>query len=233
MVLETLRYDMNLRVLKRANADIVSLHGIASHASLYRFDGASEQWIKLNVEGPIIIYKKTSPSHTGVHVLNRMELNNFDLPLQDCSIAYHDPFLMLHTPELVYGIWIHDDIEREAMFSGIEQAIKVAHEPPQQQKDIPPGFEQFTGLYDVERTVKSSLGSATLEPLSKEDFESRVIQLVHVIFPHVGWQVHGRTLPDVFPSTIYSINAYNDSEYASSVDANDAWCDSKRCGSIV
>ena len=168
-----LRYQINLRVLKRLNKLITTIMNTASHSVLYEFDRDTSQWNKLNVEGPIFCYKKCQLSYTGLFILNRLDLENFEMELLNCVVTYKDPYIMLQDQDKIYGIWIHDSIERETMFNFIKKSITLAEHPPTPEMDAPPGFEDQSdnsnALMDLLQKAKKRKSKAVESEPSKID----------------------------------------------------------------
>eukprot|EP00834_Sanchytrium_tribonematis_P004411 NODE_216_length_12483_cov_2.137516.p6 type:complete len:210 gc:universal NODE_216_length_12483_cov_2.137516:838-209(-) len=207
MVHPNLRYQINLRVLKRLNAQILSILNTASHAVLYEFMTDENQWSKLNIEGPMFIYRKSQISYTGLFLLNRLDLENFEMELLNCVVTYKDPYIMIQDKEKIYGIWIHDSIERETMYSFTQKGITMAENPPTPEMDRPPGFEDRSDnsnvLMDllqrakskvqveletepekIQKVVKSNVAEYMVNyynPLDRYSFESELIRILQVL----------------------------------------------------
>ena len=203
-----LRYQINLRVLKRLNNLITTIINTASHAVLYEFNRDTNQWVKLNIEGPIFTYKKLELSYTGLFILNRLDLENFEMELLNCVVTYKDPYIMLQDQEKIYGIWIHDSIERETMFDFIKKGIAQALNPPTPEMNVPPGFEDRSdnsnALMDlltkaknrktepiqeepdkIQNVVKDKLSDYMAnhyKPLDRYNFENELIHILQVFF---------------------------------------------------
>ena len=206
------KYQINLRVLKRLNNNITSISNTASHAVLYEFDVENSIWTKINIEGPIFTYRKCLLSYTGLFILNRLDLKNFEMELMNCVVTYKDPYIMLQNEDKIYGIWIHDAVERETMFGFIKKAITQAQVPPSPEMDIPPGFEDMSensnALMDMlvkakSKTVKPMITMDSLvnnkvsdymannyKPLDRLTFEVEVLKLVKVVHIYIECHVH-------------------------------------------
>ena len=52
--------EINLRTLKRIDPEIQDILASASHVAVYRFDTQRHQWLKSDIEGSLLVYKKTS-----------------------------------------------------------------------------------------------------------------------------------------------------------------------------
>eukprot|EP00835_Amoeboradix_gromovi_P004664 NODE_377_length_9768_cov_0.153584.p3 type:complete len:228 gc:universal NODE_377_length_9768_cov_0.153584:3982-3299(-) len=170
-----LRYQINLRVLKRLNNLITTIVNTASHAVLYEFNRESNQWTKLNCEGPIFIYRKTEKSYSGLFILNRLDLSNFEIELLNCVVTFKEPYIMLQSEDKIFGIWIHDSIERETMYDFIKKGIIQAASPPSPEISRPPGFEERS---DNSNILMDMLLKAKKSNSSKTNSESAKVEAV-------------------------------------------------------
>jgi hypothetical protein len=97
--------QLNLRVLKRHNHNIVSLIDKSSYCVIYTFSTATSSWTKAGYEGTLFIY--TQAPHTiqadhgeeqgggyGFCVLNRLSLENFWGELNGGDIVFDDQYII-------------------------------------------------------------------------------------------------------------------------------------------
>lgn len=202
-----LKYQMNLRVLRRYNKKITSLIESASHAVLYQFSTETNSWAKLNIEGPIFLYKKSTLSYTGLFILNRLSLSNFELELMNVVVNEVDQYIMIQHDDHIYGVWMHDSIERETIYAYLRKAIEIAEKPPTPEMDVPPGFEDRSdqsnqqlldmlakpmdrGDTQVEAVMREAipgyLANKGTKLMDRYTFESRIVQLLQVLCVYIG-----------------------------------------------
>jgi hypothetical protein len=110
---------MNLRVIQRIDSSAISIKQVASHVAMYSFSVESQEWVKLDIDGPLFLYEKSVSPFYGCIVLNRLGLTNFSTFINSNQILTSmDNYLMYRDtqdPSLstIYGFWFHDSSERD------------------------------------------------------------------------------------------------------------------------
>ncbi|MCJ1256799.1 hypothetical protein MMC24_004623 [Lignoscripta atroalba] len=107
--------ELNLSVIKRHDATVLSLEYIAPFAVVYIFSMDTQQWEKSGIEGTVFLCRlsptKDSPERYSVIVLNRRGLDNFNVELlSTADIEVTEDYIILQSANqgvpLVYGLWI-------------------------------------------------------------------------------------------------------------------------------
>ena len=124
--------DINLRVLKRDDAGIESIIAHSKHAVLYRFDAASRQWARKNVEGALFVVSRVTEPRYAFVVLNRCGSENLTQAIggEGFEVEPSVPYLMYKIGSEVNGIWFHDQSECESMTEVFEDLTAIARAAP-------------------------------------------------------------------------------------------------------
>src|SRR5262245_54727375 len=100
--------ELNLRVLKRHNPNIISIVAQSSYCVIYSFSLASMAWTKAGYEGTLFVYTQhpriiqteEGEQQGGDHgycVLNRLSLENFWGEINGGDIAFDDKYIIVRT----------------------------------------------------------------------------------------------------------------------------------------
>ncbi|KAJ5637177.1 Dcp1-like decapping [Penicillium lividum] len=118
--------EVNLKVLKRYNPDLVDIISLANYAVIYTFNPTTAGWEKINIEGATFVCSMT-PGPLGeeryeVFTMNRRCLDNFHIRLTAGeNVEITDEFIILKEDQdsadgnssadkyRVYGIWIYSE----------------------------------------------------------------------------------------------------------------------------
>ena len=68
--------EMNLRVLRKDDAEIETIVAQSKHAVLYGFDPNTRAWARQNVEGALFVVKRAKAPRDAFVVLNRSGTGN-------------------------------------------------------------------------------------------------------------------------------------------------------------
>ncbi|KPI36959.1 uncharacterized protein AB675_6014 [Cyphellophora attinorum] len=121
--------ELNLKVLKIHNPDVVDVLSIIKYATMYEFkfeDPSNPGWVKLNIEGSLFMCQLT-PGQYGedqysVILLNRKDIDNFTAPLLEVSnggVKIQDPYIIISFADQagqqkIYGVHVFSDKAEEA-----------------------------------------------------------------------------------------------------------------------
>lgn len=111
-------HNMNLRVLKRKDEYAVDIEEKASHVAVYSFDELSQSWIKLEIEGPLFLYRRSKSPFYGCIVMNRLALEHFVTLITSHQILSKiDNYLMYRDEEHenTIGLWFYKQEERDSI----------------------------------------------------------------------------------------------------------------------
>lgn len=111
-------HNMNLRVLKRNDEYAIDIEEKASHVAVYSFDELSQSWIKLEIEGPLFLYRRSKSPFYGCVVMNRLALEHFvTLITSHQTLSKIDNYLMYRDEEHgnTMGIWFYKQEERDSI----------------------------------------------------------------------------------------------------------------------
>lgn len=129
----------NLRVLQRADSNIVDIIASATHVVLYKFDAGSQAWEKQNVEGSLFVAKRSSFPHFKIIVMNRNSKENLEVPLAATfQMQVREPYLMFRmekgnskeSSQEIRGIWFHDGKERQTIVDILNRVVKQLSAAP-------------------------------------------------------------------------------------------------------
>jgi len=166
---ESLKKQANLRLLQRTccqsnnssnkttkNTTISDILATATHAVLYEFDAAQQNWKKCQTEGSLFLVTAvgaaSSPSTTdySIIILNRNSTDNFQLQITaNLQLQHQEPYLILRMPPppppspaeqqqtttttaatVIWGIWFHSADERVAMYQVLQTVVATLKEQP-------------------------------------------------------------------------------------------------------
>jgi len=120
--------EMNLRVLRKDDAEIQTIVAQSKHAVLYGFDPTTRAWARQNVEGALFVVKRASAPRDAFVVLNRSGTGNLTQAIggDAFELERSPPYLMYRVGSDVRGIWFHDQSECESMSETFERVIREA-----------------------------------------------------------------------------------------------------------
>ena len=134
--MEEARKQANLRLLQRTCSPHLSdILATATHAVLYEFDTALQNWKKCQTEGSLFLAANSSSSSYSLVILNRNSTDNFQLPIQsNLQLQHQEPYLILRlVDDKILGIWFHNADERVAMHRVLQATVQTLREqqPPE------------------------------------------------------------------------------------------------------
>ncbi len=120
--------EMNLRVLRKDDAEIQTIVAQSKHAVLYGFDPNTRAWARQNVEGALFVVKRAKAPRDAFVVLNRSGTGNLTQAIggDAFELERSPPYLMYRVGSDVRGIWFHDQSECESMSETFERVIREA-----------------------------------------------------------------------------------------------------------
>ena len=68
--------EYNLQVLRRRDASITQILGMAGHVVLYQFNEETKAWDRRNVEGSLFVVERSSEPKNQFVVINRLSSEN-------------------------------------------------------------------------------------------------------------------------------------------------------------
>jgi hypothetical protein len=164
----------NLSVLSGIDKSIVEIILDISHIAVYEFDTSEGRWERYEVEGACFVVRRETqlgvPSFV-VIVLNKQGIENFILDLVDCKkVKMQDPFIMMKTTmkgiPIIFGLWVHNDQERQQMFRTLDEKQKVVTEAIKSKSSFDDAFTSDS-LFS-KQTVSASAEFLTDRQISSE-----------------------------------------------------------------
>ncbi|XP_074598132.1 decapping mRNA 1 isoform X2 [Brevipalpus obovatus] len=104
---------INLRMLKRNDSKITEILHTASAVGVYRFHADNKKWMKLEIEGPLHVVRRSVAPITMMVVTNRLSPKNLVEPITDQSdFSVELPYLMVKTADKsIYCFWFYSEDE--------------------------------------------------------------------------------------------------------------------------
>jgi len=118
------------------DGDINEVLASATHATLYAFEGTSNEWERGDVEGPLFVAKRAGNPKYRLVVLNRSSLTNLVEDIDaDFEVEIVDRYLIFRragSNDAIRGLWFHSLEEHAAIGRLLEklQAQIKANPPP-------------------------------------------------------------------------------------------------------
>ena len=137
------RLQFNQRVLKRYDASITQILGVASFSVLYSFN---KEWAKTGVEGPLFLYQRTQAPYYGFLILNRNNPEGFSAELTDDDDLELSNDFIIYRPrgqarqpdeeDEIYGLWIYEPSQLEQL-GKLMLKLQAEHFPAPEPKAAP------------------------------------------------------------------------------------------------
>ncbi|PWN51298.1 PH domain-like protein [Violaceomyces palustris] len=110
---EDARLAFNVKVLRRHDPSITEIIESASFVVLYSHQN---EWTKTGVEGPMFLFRRSSPPYNGFFIMNRNGVENFSADMTPDDDLEITPEFIIYRPEssdnAIYGIWIFEPSQR-------------------------------------------------------------------------------------------------------------------------
>ncbi|KAI9295738.1 PH domain-like protein [Neoconidiobolus thromboides FSU 785] len=121
-----IQYDLNLKVIKRYDPNIIAILDSSSHSVIYDFDEKQIGWKLANYSGPLFLFKRKIAPFYGIFILNRENLNNFIFYLSnECQVSYNE-YINVKRPENgIFGIWLYEESDRARIASALDIYSRV------------------------------------------------------------------------------------------------------------
>jgi len=155
--MEEARKQANLRLLQRTcSPHLTDILATATHAVLYEFDTALQNWKKCQTEGSLFLAANANNKEYSLVILNRNSTDNFQLPIQsNLQLQHQEPYLILRlVDDKILGIWFHNADERVAMHRVLQATVQTLREQP------PPESTSVVRSASAPHPVASGSGSA-------------------------------------------------------------------------
>jgi len=131
------RRNLHLRGLQAAHSKVLEIIEDAPHVALYRFSPEERKWSRMDIEGSAYVTRNSESPFYSFIVLNKK--GSEDLILQIIphvkKILLQDQYVMMKclndAGEIIFGVWIHDDAERQRVYDSISRILTVASSPAQ------------------------------------------------------------------------------------------------------
>jgi len=120
---------LNLRVLQRRDSAVTDILGQCNHVTLYVFEPITKKWDRKDVEGAMFLLQRNEPPFYQLFVLNQLHLGDVSIPLtEECQFRRKDPYIMLRSGDVIDGIWIYDEDQRDMMSDLIQNILQRVHD---------------------------------------------------------------------------------------------------------
>ncbi|CAG9466163.1 unnamed protein product [Pedinophyceae sp. YPF-701] len=125
--------------LRRVDPSITAIVVSAKHVQLYNFDRGTNQWERMEVEGPMYVVSRSEAPTLQMIILNKSnDRNHTEDLLNRFTQELQRPYLLYRNNQgLVRGLWFPQQEECQAISTQITQAI-AAHKSSMQQPAPPP-----------------------------------------------------------------------------------------------
>jgi hypothetical protein len=118
----------NLLFLQKLDPSICAILDSTTHTAVYRFDPASEKWVRFGVEGSAFVVALQNSQHHQFIILNKQGIDNLVLDLASVNkIKLQPPYVMIRYSTggapVILGFWFHEDSERERLLATISRSV--------------------------------------------------------------------------------------------------------------
>mmetsp|Transcript_45089 Transcript_45089/g.116610 ORF Transcript_45089/g.116610 Transcript_45089/m.116610 type:complete len:404 (-) Transcript_45089:675-1886(-) len=157
--------EVNLRVLKRVDGDIVDTVFTSSHAVAYSCDGETAQWKKKDVEGSLFVCRRSSAGTVPVVILNRLNATNLLLSVtSEWIVEKNGDFLLTRSASGdIVGIWFYEKEELAKCITHISQELKRTAKLP----EIPSAPSPTTPPPSSAGSSSAAMKAVTIEELER------------------------------------------------------------------
>ncbi|KAH7694568.1 Dcp1-like decapping family protein, partial [Aphelenchoides avenae] len=117
--------EINLKSVQRIDREALSIISQATHVALYRFDMATSEWRKDEVEGPLFVYRRSAEPYYSFLIANRQSPQDFILYVtSELALKDQPPYIFLYRPNgLINGLWFSRDTDGKRFYDLINKLI--------------------------------------------------------------------------------------------------------------
>ncbi|KAJ3126345.1 hypothetical protein HK098_007609 [Nowakowskiella sp. JEL0407] len=135
-----IRFAMNLNVLKRHDATVVSILDSSSHVVVYTFEPSSQSWNKRGIEGTMFVLQRNISPYYSVFILNRLNIENLNVPLSpDMEFQMTSDYVIYrHNDDEIVGLWIYEEPDRARLSQVLTELSKTTFPKPIEEYPQPP-----------------------------------------------------------------------------------------------
>ena len=135
--------EYNLQVLRRRDASITQILGMAGHVVLYQFNEETKAWDRRNVEGSLFVVERSSEPKNQFVVINRLSSENLVETVDaNFQVELTEQFLLYrNTKQEILGVWFYSPEERTAisdLLNSLTGGADEAELEPEEEDPPPP-----------------------------------------------------------------------------------------------
>ncbi len=125
------RRALHIRGLQVVQPSVMEIIDDATHVAIYRFITEESKWVRMDIEGSAYVTRNSTPPLYSLIVMNKKGEEDLILHVKENmdKIRIQDKYLMIRCKQdansgggtglVIFGVWIHDDVERQRIFDSL------------------------------------------------------------------------------------------------------------------
>jgi hypothetical protein len=121
------RRALHVRGLQVVHETVLEIIDDATHVAIYRFITEESKWVRMDIEGSAYVTRNSQAPFYSLIVMNKKGEEDLILHVKENmdKIRLQDKYLMIRCKPkegagvVIFGMWIHDDAERQRVFDSL------------------------------------------------------------------------------------------------------------------